>query len=108
MKLKISRNAVKIGIVLILGIVIGHFSARYVKLAYKYFSLRGYSRLTDYKLRPKQVGEVPNFTLVDVKGDGYGLYRQSDAAAVVFISQGVGCFASTRYGYGISGLKKEY
>jgi peroxiredoxin len=93
---------------LAVGVAIGLFAAPYAKSAYKYFSLKGYSRLDDYKKKSKVQGVIPNFTLLNAEGQAQELYRLNDARAVVFISHSAKCKACERYGYVVSGLKKEY
>lgn len=95
-------------LLLVIGIGAGSLVGPQLRRVYRYFSLAGYSRLDDYKKRPKVTGEVPNFTLLDANGSGHELYRSFDARAIVIISQDVDCVANERYAYVISGLKKEY
>jgi peroxiredoxin len=107
-KLHISKANLKIAVAMFLGIAAGLAAYPYARRAVKYFSLAGYSRLDDYKRRPVDSGQIPNFTLLDAEGNGHELYRQKDARALVFISHSADCKGCERYGYVVSGLKKEY
>lgn len=90
------------------GIGLGLAVAPYARRMYNYFSLAGYSKLDYYKKKPKEGGSIPNFTLLDAQGAGQELYRNHDARAIVIISHSSECRVCERYGYVVSGLKKEY
>lgn len=108
MKFSSSQNWLLVLGALFLGFSISHFGPLLVQKYNRYFSLEGYSRITDYKLKPRQSGATANFALLDVNGEGHELYRYSDAKAIVIISHGNDCPIVQKYAMTISGLKKEY
>ena len=103
-----SRPSVKLTVTFLLGFCICLATYPYVVRAWKYFSLRGYTKIGEYSLQHTQAGGVPNFALIDAQGNGHELYRNKDAKAIVIITHGNDCNLVRKYGYSLVNLKKEY